>query len=408
MRPPRTCASSWLATGSTLGQPALARAAIGTLDDLEARWLLARANLQEGKPCEELPSPSRDPTARDPAPYVGAASCIPCHQTIARRQRDSHHARTFWARATLAKIPLPDHALADPANPAVVHTIRRVNEAVRVETRAEGRTYRAVLAYAFGSGDRGLTPVGNDESGRWCELRMSRYADGPVWDVTPGHEAVPTGVLGLARQEPERGRSEALRRLPHDRPASRAGRRGATGERPGNRLRAVPRAGWQPPQGRGRRPRRPRHRPAQTGPRRADHAALWSLPQPEGPHRLAFRPHLDPIPVHHSHLEPMLHAKRPPARLRDVPRPSSRRRDVTGLLRVEVPQLSRHGGNDPLLGQSRARLHRMPHAHPQWRGPAFAIHRSSYPGPCRIAMMPTPSWGDPQGIDDLVAVIGDQ
>ncbi len=175
-----------------LGQPARARAAIGTLDDPEARWLLSRANLQEGKPCEDLPSPSGDPIARDPAPYVGAASCTPCHQAIARGQRGSHHARTFWSGATLAKMPLPDHALADPADPAVFHTIRRVAEAVHVETQAEGRTYRAVLAYAFGSGDRGLTPVGSDESGRWCELRMSHYADGPVWDVTPGHETTPT------------------------------------------------------------------------------------------------------------------------------------------------------------------------------------------------------------------------
>ena len=202
-----------------LGQPALARTAIGTLDDPEARWLLARANLQEGKPCEDLPNPSRDPIARDPAPYVGAASCIPCHQTIARGQRDSHHARTFWAGSTLAKIPVPDHALVDPANPAVVHTFRRVDKVVHVETRAEGRIYRAILAYAFGSEDRGLTPVGSDESGRWCELRISRYADGPSWDVTPGHETIPTvssDWLGKSLNEDARGIVSIATRPPRE------------------------------------------------------------------------------------------------------------------------------------------------------------------------------------------------
>jgi hypothetical protein len=175
-----------------LGQPDRARAALGTLQDPEARWLLARADLQEGKPCEDRPSPARDPLAPEPAPYVGMARCASCHPAIARGYRASHHARTFWAGATLAGLPLPDRALPDPANPEVVHTFRHEGDSTRVETCTAGRpAYRAVLAYAFGSGDRGLTPVGRDEAGRWYELRMSRYADGPVWDVTTGHERAP-------------------------------------------------------------------------------------------------------------------------------------------------------------------------------------------------------------------------
>jgi hypothetical protein len=80
----------------------------------------------------------------------------------------------------------------DPADPAVVHSLRRAGQAVRVETSVAGRLYRTVVAYAFGSGDRGLTPVGRDDEGSWCELRMSRYADGPTWDVTTGHDRTPT------------------------------------------------------------------------------------------------------------------------------------------------------------------------------------------------------------------------
>ena len=129
--------------------------------------------------------------AHEPAPYVGSARCAACHAANARRHRDSHHARTFWAGADLAGLPLPDRPLPDPGSAAVVHTLHRERGEIQVETQAEGRTYQALLVYAFGSGDRGLTPVGRDEAGNWCELRMSRYADGPVWDVTTGHEARP-------------------------------------------------------------------------------------------------------------------------------------------------------------------------------------------------------------------------
>jgi hypothetical protein len=175
-----------------LGQPDLARAALGALDDPEVRWLRARADLQEGWPTEEPPNPSSDPMAHEPAPYVGSARCAACHASNARRQRESHHARTFWAGADLAGLPLPDRPMPDPVNAAVVHRLHREQGEIQVETQAEGRTYQALLVYAFGSGDRGLTPVGRVEAGNWCELRMSRYAGGSLWDVTTGHEARPS------------------------------------------------------------------------------------------------------------------------------------------------------------------------------------------------------------------------
>ena len=52
---------------------------------------------------------------------------------------------------------------------------------------------RAVVDYAFGSGDRGLTLVGHDERGVPRELRLSWYRTGPQsgWDVTFGQEPHP-------------------------------------------------------------------------------------------------------------------------------------------------------------------------------------------------------------------------
>jgi tetratricopeptide (TPR) repeat protein len=174
-----------------LGEPAQARAALGTMDDPESRWLLSRADLQEGKPSVASPKPTSDPLVIEPAPYVGTGSCARCHASIARSHRVSHHARTFWRGAALDRLPLPDGPLPDPANSRVEHTFRRGPKSTVVEAQAEGRLYKAVLEYAFGSGDRGLTPVARDESGTYYELRMSRYADGPAWDITSGHEHTP-------------------------------------------------------------------------------------------------------------------------------------------------------------------------------------------------------------------------
>jgi tetratricopeptide (TPR) repeat protein len=175
----------------SLGQPEQARAALVGIDDPEARWLRDRAALQQGRPVEDRSNPAGDPLAQEPAPYVGSAQCAACHGPIARSHRASHHARTFWTGAALDGLPLPGGPLPDPANPAVVHTLQHEGHTTRVETRMEGRSYQAVVAYAFGSGNLGVTPVCHDEAGAWYELRMSRYADGPVWDRTTGQDLVP-------------------------------------------------------------------------------------------------------------------------------------------------------------------------------------------------------------------------
>ena len=51
------------------------------------------------------------------------------------------------------------------------------------------QVYSAVVEYAFGSGDRGLTLVGRGKKGQAFELRLSRYRHGTDygWDITSGH-----------------------------------------------------------------------------------------------------------------------------------------------------------------------------------------------------------------------------
>jgi tetratricopeptide (TPR) repeat protein len=169
--------------------------------DPEASWLLSRSWLQGGRPDRASASLERaggygadDPLTTEPAPFVGSARCAGCHKTIHRTEQSSRHARTFLTGQDLARLPLPDGPVTDPAgtaSKAVTHRVGRDGDRVRWETRVDGAVARAVVAFAFGSGDRGVTPVGRDERGGFRELRLSRYGDIDGWDVTAGHPPRP-------------------------------------------------------------------------------------------------------------------------------------------------------------------------------------------------------------------------
>ena len=196
-----------------LGRPSEARTELTGLppSDPERSWLLARAALHAGEKVnpdlasEAAAYRSAHPNEPEPAPYVGSASCTECHRSLSLTQQKSLHARTF-ARAgdkALAGLPLPPPGTADPYKPDARHTLSRSTEGLAFETKFGRHVYRAVVAYAFGSGDRGLSLVGRDTSGHDRELRLSRYADlgesRAGWDLTTGHTPHPElseGYLG--------------------------------------------------------------------------------------------------------------------------------------------------------------------------------------------------------------------
>ena len=176
--------------------------------DAEASWLLSRSYLQEGSvgaasTALEQSGQYREehPLVLEPAIYIGSAACAGCHASIYQTQQTSLHARTFQRGTELENLILPDHPIPDPARAGVSHTIDRSARQVTFETHDAGKVYRAVVNYAFGSGDRGVTLVGRDKAGRARELRFSYYSDGSAWDVTPGHKSKsPAGedLLGQA------------------------------------------------------------------------------------------------------------------------------------------------------------------------------------------------------------------
>jgi tetratricopeptide (TPR) repeat protein len=187
-----------------IGQPAQAQAQVRAVlargPDPEAAWLLSRACLQAGAipqataAWEQAGSYRADhPLELEPSPYVGEARCAECHRALFQAVRASRHARSFHRGPELKDLPVPDHPLPDPGDPAITHTFGRVGDQIRVETRVQDRVVRALVDYAFGTRDRYLTMTGLDERGVARALRLSYYrsAEGTGWGLTSGDSAHP-------------------------------------------------------------------------------------------------------------------------------------------------------------------------------------------------------------------------
>jgi hypothetical protein len=127
------------------------------------------------------------PLVPEPGPNLGAAKCARCHRANFEAQQHSRHSRTFYRNRQIAKLPfLPKQPLTDPSDADVIHTYRRSQDHVEVDTRIHDRVVRTVIDYAFGSGDRGLTLVGHNEMNHLFESRLSYYSNPGGWDVTSG------------------------------------------------------------------------------------------------------------------------------------------------------------------------------------------------------------------------------
>ncbi|MDB5350692.1 MAG: hypothetical protein JWN86_1939 [Planctomycetota bacterium] len=166
--------------------------------DLEAWWLMSRASLQAG----DIPAAnealarsgsdaSRPFDDREPAPYVGAASCAECHKGIHHTQQSSRHAQTFRRAEERPDLVLPATPLPDPHDPKVIHTLERLGGRIEATTRVGDQKLHDVIAFILGSGDRAFTLVGRDDDGTYREHRLSYYDHGGLWDVTTGHTPVP-------------------------------------------------------------------------------------------------------------------------------------------------------------------------------------------------------------------------
>jgi hypothetical protein len=89
--------------------------------------------------------------------------------------RAGRHARTLQRGEQLASLPLPDHPVADPDDPGVSHSFKRLQGRVEVETRVASKVFRAVVDYALGAPDRYTSLIGHDEQGQARTLRLSYF-----------------------------------------------------------------------------------------------------------------------------------------------------------------------------------------------------------------------------------------
>jgi tetratricopeptide (TPR) repeat protein len=208
-----------------LGQPVPARSQLKTVLDAgldpEASWLLSRAELQAGA-VALASSALRDagsyraqhPLEPEPSPYLGAERCAECHREVYRDVLSSRHAQSFYHGSQLRAVSLPDHPLQDPGEPKVTHSIVRIGEQLRVETRTPERVYQCAIDYGFGTHDRYLTLVGRDDQGEYRAARLSyhRSMAGSGWNLSAGDTVKPDREHGFLGR-PVEARQGAVRCL---------------------------------------------------------------------------------------------------------------------------------------------------------------------------------------------------
>lgn len=135
--------------------------------------------------------------------YVGSQRCAACHREIFDRQSATRMATAMTTaddRTLLMSLSLPAEFM-DSAN-NVRYTVEVREGRLSVEVRRGQESLRIPVAYAVGSGQRGLTLLNEIDEQTYEELRISYYADIKNWDLTPGQERSQPRTLAEARGRP--------------------------------------------------------------------------------------------------------------------------------------------------------------------------------------------------------------
>ncbi len=147
------------------------------------------------------------------AAYSGADSCETCHPQIAARQRASNHARSLRAAQAVpeltADLPLRRH---DRVSGLELTLSGDARSGLRLTAGGTAESSEAALGWAFGSGIKGITPVGRTASGQWVESRLTWYRSLGGIDFTTGaskHDPE-TAAEGLGRSLTEKQVAECF------------------------------------------------------------------------------------------------------------------------------------------------------------------------------------------------------
>ena len=119
--------------------------------------------------------------------YAGAHACAGCHAKLYEKQEASNHARSLRPvddpREFRVRLPFE---IADRSSGARLVLSRGPDSRLVLAARTEKGEERLDLEWAFGSGAKGITPVGRLKSGVYAESRVSWYASIGSFDLTTG------------------------------------------------------------------------------------------------------------------------------------------------------------------------------------------------------------------------------
>jgi len=119
--------------------------------------------------------------------YAGAQACSPCHADIEKRQEARSHARSLRPPAEIpeiaSRIPFETR---DKTSGATLLLRRSADGNLELAAQKPGAEDRMELKWAFGSGTKGITPVGLRENGEFAESRLTWYRSLESFDLTTG------------------------------------------------------------------------------------------------------------------------------------------------------------------------------------------------------------------------------
>ena len=140
--------------------------------------------------------------------YSGAGNCKTCHPGIYARQQTSNHARSLRAARDVPELVsnLP-FSLPDRVSGFTLRLSGGASNGIRLSSENAVASSEALLEWAFGSGTKGITPIGRIASGSWVESRLTWYESVGDIDFTTGaskydpKNAVESLGRGLTQQE---------------------------------------------------------------------------------------------------------------------------------------------------------------------------------------------------------------
>ncbi len=108
--------------------------------------------------------------------YAGTGACMSCHAAIFEAQSSSNHARSLRPIGEAPEFAegLPVNRF-DRASGSELALDRGLQGEILLQARIGTRRAGGTLEWAFGSGVKGITPVGHRSDGGWFESRLTWY-----------------------------------------------------------------------------------------------------------------------------------------------------------------------------------------------------------------------------------------